>query len=375
MLARVTGFVLLLLLLGRGASATLIAAPEAGQADASPKTRPARPASGQAIAAFAELDRAVLATADLVDAGAATVAVNIDGKLVYSRGFGWRDKDRQVPVSPDALMRIASVSKPITAAIVKDLVRQKKLSLKTQVFPYLNLTPPPGATPDPRLNEISVQHLLRHEGGWDRGGLGGFDPVFRVKDVEKTLDLKEPATHTDVIRYMLGKPLQFAPGEKSVYSNLGYCVLGRVIEEATDQSYAQVLENTITRPLQIDRLKVGRNSSQLRDPDEVYYPVRDDFFSLDVMDAHGGLIASTPALCRFMQAYWISGEPRPAGAKGQRWVFFGSLPGTTALVLQRTDGIDVAVLMNHRRNAFLQADNSALLKAVDAAIDEYQSQR
>ena len=106
-----------------------------------------------------------------------------------------------------------------------------------------------------------------------------------------------------------------------------------------------------------------------RQPREVWYPVRDDTFSLEVMDAHGGIVASAPALCAFLKSYWISGERRPPTAKGQQWTFYGSLPGTTAMVLQRPDGIDVAVLMNGRRDESFMEDLDALRKDVTMAID------
>lgn len=339
----------------------------AQQASPSESPFPAeRPAAGNANAKFAALDAALIAFADRVDAGAVTVAVNVDGRLVYSRGFGWSDMGRKKPVRADAMMRVASVSKPFTAAIISVLVRNKKLTLDTRVFSYLGLKPPDGASPDPRLADITVQHLLEHKGGWDRAQ--AFDPMFRMREIASALALKDEPTSTDIIRYMLGQPLQFAPGERSAYSNFGYCVLGRVIEKAMGKPYAEVLQTAIAEPLKTPDLGVGHTSSKLRDPREVDYPVRADAFSLDVMDAHGGVIASAPALCRFMQAYWISGEPRKAGAKGPQGVFFGSLPGTTSMVLQRSDGIDVAVLLNNRRDGSIDVDIAALEKAVDETL-------
>jgi hypothetical protein len=87
------------------------------------------------------------------------------------------------------------------------------------------------------------------------------------------------------------------------------------------------------------------------------------------MDSHGGLIASAPALCQFLQAYWISGEPRLQGQRGD-WTFFGSLPGTTALVRQREDGLNVAVLLNGRRDDHFGEDNDTLKQAIDRAMDK-----
>ena len=93
------------------------------------------------------------------------------------------------------------------------------------------------------------------------------------------------------------------------------------------------------------------------------------------MDAHGGLIASAPALGQFMQAYWISGEPRKPKSKGQHWTFFGSLPGTTAMVVQRADGVDIAVLLNARRDGSFGDDNAVLKKSVMEALDAVASSR
>lgn len=88
---------------------------------------------------------------------------------------------------------------------------------------------------------------------------------------------------------------------------------------------------------------------------------------LDVMDAHGGLVASAPALCRFLEAYWLSGEPRPRGGRAN-WTFMGSLPGTTALVRQRDDGLNVAVLLGGRRDRHFREDNRRLKETIDEAI-------
>jgi N-acyl-D-amino-acid deacylase len=189
--------------------------------------------------------------------------------------------------------------------------------------------------------------------------------MFCVSQIERELRLAQPATPTNVVQYMLTQPLQFAPGEKSVYSNFGYCVLGRVLEKTYRRSYIDCLEQLVCRPLEIKDVKLG--SGKRRDPREVWYPVADNVFSLDVMDAHGGLIASTPALCRFLDAYWISGEPRETGQR-QEWTFFGSLPGATAMVRQRLDGTNVAVSMNGRRDKQYNEDNDVLRKAVEEAV-------
>src|SRR5438309_151357 len=108
---------------------------------------------------------------------AATLAVSKDGKLILARGYGFADSNGQRSIRPDDPLRIASVTKPITAAAVRHLIRERRLSPDMKAFAFLGVTPPPESEPDPRLKDITIQHLLDHQGGWDRDK--AFDPMFR----------------------------------------------------------------------------------------------------------------------------------------------------------------------------------------------------
>ena len=107
------------------------------------------------------------------------LAVVKDRQLVYARGYGFADRERQIPAKPDSLFRIASVTKPFTAVAVMKLVEQGKLALDAKAFPLLNLQPAVQSfrDPEPRLRDITVRQLLQHTGGWDRDK--SFDPMFR----------------------------------------------------------------------------------------------------------------------------------------------------------------------------------------------------
>lgn len=319
-----------------------------------------RPITGDAVPAYRPVDEAVLRHMDAIGCRAATVAIARDGKLLYSRGYGWADADRRRPTPPDALLRIASCSKPLTAAEVAKLIRDREVSPDTRVFGLLPLKPYNGKEGDPRLADITVQHLREHKGGWDRQK--SFDPVFRTRDIEKALGLKKPATPANVVQYMLAQPLQFDPGSRSAYSNFGYCVLGRVVEHVTGRPYAEAVRRDLLEPLGIRDILPGRSAAGDRDPREVSYPLADDALSVEAMDASGGWVASAPALCRFLEAYWIGGEPRSRGVQ-EDWMSFGDMPGTSSLIRQRADGINYAVLLNK------EGDAEALRKALDAAID------
>lgn len=300
----------------------------------------------------------------LTGASAATAAVSRNGRLAYSRGIGHADRARTRPVAPDALMRIASLSKPLTAAAVHQLVAAGRLKEGERVLAHVA---PAGVAPqDRRWRGITVAHLLQHRGGWDRGK--SFDPLFRIDEIEKSLHLAAPARPADVVRYMLGKPLQYDPGGASVYSNFGYTVLGRVIESVSRTTYINFLRQNVLGPHGIHDVLLGRSTHGTAYAREVeYLNGAAPGFRVEAADAAGGLVASAPALVAFLNHYFIDGRPRAAGVRGN-WTFFGSLPGTTALMRQLPGGADYAVLMNARREGRFTQDNEAFAKALDAAL-------
>jgi N-acyl-D-amino-acid deacylase len=245
------------------------------------------------------------------------------GRLIYARGFGLADIEADEPVRPDSLFRIASVSKPITAVAVLQLVEQGKLGLDDKAFERLHGDPAfnPHGTPDPRLRQVTIRQLLRHTGGWDRDV--SFDPMFRPIEIARELDVDAPAGTSAVIRYMGGKPLDFNPGERYAYSNYGYCVLGRLIEKASGQPYEAYVKEHVLLPLGITRMKLGHTLLEDRAEGEVKYyepegkpepavvgknigqdaPLPYGAWYLEAMDAHGGWIASAVDLVRFAAAF------------------------------------------------------------------------
>src|SRR5437588_13032539 len=94
------------------------------------------------------------------------LAVVKNRRLVYTRGYGWADRDQKLPVIPESLFRIASISKPITAVAILKLAEQHKLALEDCVFELLRLGARllTGTALDPRLRQITVDALLHHPG-------------------------------------------------------------------------------------------------------------------------------------------------------------------------------------------------------------------
>jgi CubicO group peptidase (beta-lactamase class C family) len=251
--------------------------------------------------------------------GAAAVAK--DGRLLYLRGFGWADRERRIPLPPDALMRIASLTKPITAAAVLRLAEQGRLKLEAPVLPYLKKF---GAEDnphlDPRWRQITLAHLLRHTAGFDRSA--SFDPMLMPKEFVRTLG--SPLDPPAIIRFMLGRPLDFDPGTRYAYSNFGYCILGRVIEEVTGKGYEEAVRELVLQPAGIHRMRLGKTRLADRAEGEVHYymppgaaavpsvfpeekkPVAAPYgkFYLEAMDAHGGSLpwSISPASSRHSTA-------------------------------------------------------------------------
>lgn len=257
------------------------------------------------------------------------LAIARDGRLVYDRGFGLADREAGTAVEPGNLFRIASTTKPITTVAILTLVDAGKLTLDTPVFPLLNFEPAPHAAVDPRLATITVEQLLVHAGGWD--STKSFDPQYLPwsRMAAATLGLEDPARPETIIRYMLGVPLDFDPGTESVYSNFGFNVLGRVIEQVSGQSYADYVRARVLGPAGIRDMTLGKSRASERAdrevryygppgqtwresvfPGEGYVPVGYGSYYLEALDAHGGWIASASDLIRFALA--VDGSRGPA---------------------------------------------------------------
>jgi N-acyl-D-amino-acid deacylase len=349
------------------------------------------------------------------------VAVLRDGKLIYARGFGYADVANKTPVQPDALFRIASVSKPITSAAIMKLVEEGKLTLDDRVAPFIaHLTPAPGATVDPRWEQITVRQLLNHTGGWDRDKPnGGFDPMFRPGIAAAAVNAPAPASAETVIRYMKGMPFDFNPGEKFAYSNFGYAILGRVIERAGGMRYEDYVRTRVLQPVGANRTRLGRTRMGDALAGEVKYylpgepgmgltaplvpsvfpgegavPINYGGYYLEAMDSHGGWVSSTVDLLRFLAGvdgrasrpdilsaalvaemtgtgpvvcaggacYYAAGWTVRPTQDDATWSHGGSLNGTTSMLVRTYHNFSMVGLLNARSpTANLEAELHAAL--------------
>jgi CubicO group peptidase (beta-lactamase class C family) len=285
--------------------------------------------SGTPVPTLQSFDAAMTALMTKWQIPGAALAVTKDGRLVMAHGYGLADVEQNQPARPDSLFRIASLTKAFTATGALLLVEQGKLDLDTPAFALIpQFGPPQGAKVDPRLSSITVRQLLQHTGGWDRDKSG--DPMFESPQISAAMGTRSPASCPTTISYMMGQPLDFDPGTQYVYSNFGYCVLGRIIEQASGQTYPEFIRSQVLAPAGITRMREGRPLLAGRAPSEVRYysysgeglvdsvfpppPARAPgpygSFNLLAMDSHGGWIASAVDLVKFLTA--LDGQRPPA---------------------------------------------------------------
>jgi CubicO group peptidase (beta-lactamase class C family) len=250
-----------------------------------PVTAEPLPAAGYFEPGLEAFDRTVrnFMITNQISAGQAAIMRN--GKVIFDRAYGWHDKEHVKVLEVGALMRVASVTKPFTGAAIRRLIGSKRLSLDDHVFNLhqqgggvLDLDPPTFGTLDPRLKDITIQHCLLHIAGWDRHGRDkdgqevGDLTYFEIK-AAKALDLPSPPGKINMARYIMVQPLQFDPGARRAYSNIGYLLLGLVIEKVSGQDYLSFLRENVTRAAGIADadLVLARSMREDADPREPYY--------------------------------------------------------------------------------------------------------
>ena len=318
----------------------------------------------------------------------ASVAVIKDEKLIYSKGFGYADKENKIETEPKHLFRIASVSKLITAVAIMKLVEEGKISLSDTVFgergilnqpEYLNIK-------DKRIKDITVKNLLNHSAGWSSRRP---DPMFKNIEIARAMNKDLPLNSETIIEYVLRKRnLDFSPGKKSSYSNLGYAILGKIIEKKSGISYEKYVITEILNPIGIYDMHLGKTEFDHLLKNEVrYYGLPGEkkvqstidnkrkvakYYggnSLETLGAAGAWVASATELAMllvYIDGYFKQNDiltpesviemthvkrgMKPIGWSGTdgkgNWWRSGTLSGTSALLKRQNNGISWVFIMN-----------------------------
>ena len=175
----------------------------------------------------------------------ASLAITRGDSLVYAKGYGWADEENGLEMSPRHILRMASVSKLITAAGIMVLHDRGDLNIKDTVFGpsgILNDSTITALIKDKNYYKITVEHLMRHQGGFRH------DPLFSSRDVMNQLQLDHAPEAEDFYRVVLNRRLKFAPGSWQSYSNFGYLLLSKVIEKVSGMPYEEFIRTEVLAP-------------------------------------------------------------------------------------------------------------------------------
>lgn len=218
--------------------------------------------TGTSVSAFAAVDAKVRTFMQNTGTRAVGVAITRGGRLVHARGYTWAESGYP-RTEPSTTFRLASCSKPITSIAIHQLIEEGRLRLDTTMQSVLALTAAPGGTLDSRLGAVTVLHLLTHTGGWDRSEVSDLPDVAEVARAFGQANL--PITKWQLARFKAGRPLQFAPGAEQEYSNLGYLLLGLIIERLRGTGYPAAVQNSVFGRLGLTRphRSRARQSEQL----------------------------------------------------------------------------------------------------------------
>jgi len=317
----------------------------------------------------------------------ASIAIAKEGRLVMAKGYGYANYENEEIVEPRHIFRIASVSKLLTAIGIMKLYEEDKLDIHGKVFGkegYLKDSVYLSKIKDKRLYNITIHNLLNHSGGWSRKRP---DPMFSYFVIARRLRKELPVNMNDVMEYTLAKNLDFKPGTKSSYSNFGYALLGKIIEDITNQPYEDYIKENILYPLGIYDMHLARSFYHQKHVNEVsyyetgnqrkvpafndrknYVPKAYGGNNMELIAPTGGWLASPSELMKLLLSIdGFNSKPDilseetinmmvdtkdigvPYGWKGSSngfWWRTGTLTGTSALIARQNNELCWIVLLN-----------------------------
>jgi serine beta-lactamase-like protein LACTB len=177
----------------------------------------------------------------------AAILLMQDGKVLFKKGYGLANVEHNVPMQPDMVFRIGSVTKQFTAVAIMLLVEEGKVDLQAPIFRYLENLPK-------AWEAVTVEQLLNHTSS-----------IFDYSNTDNFWEhMHENLTPTELLELYVSKlPLDFEPGTKFRYTNTGYILLGMIIEKISGQSYARFLQKRIFEPLNLKHTRYDSETDHI----------------------------------------------------------------------------------------------------------------
>ncbi|MBJ6760094.1 beta-lactamase family protein [Myxococcaceae bacterium JPH2] len=215
------------------------------------------------------------------------VLVRKGSEVLLRKAYGLSDVENQVAMRPDSVLRLASVSKQFTAVAVLQLVEAGKLSLDAPIGATFS-----GATGP--LAAVTVRQLLTHT--------SGVKNISRIP--ESRAARRKDASLDELLAFFKDLPLEFEPGTRFSYSNSNYILLTRLIELASQQSYADYMQRAIFAPLGMKQTRYGSHLALIPGRAQGYQKregqlMNADFISMSQPQGAGGLVSTVDDLNRW----------------------------------------------------------------------------
>jgi CubicO group peptidase (beta-lactamase class C family) len=316
--------------------------------------------TGTAIATLTKFDNTMKTFMQAHGIRAAQLTIAKNGMTKLARAYTWAEAGYRLTQPSDRFL-LASCSKIFTSAAIQSLYDAKKLTPTTTAYPLLGFSGPV----DPRSDQITIQHLLDHKGGFDRDKSG--DPTYSMRQIAISQKLGRPVNKLDIAKYMYARSLDFQPGTgpaDGVYSNYGYLLLSLVVEHITGMNFFDYVQKTLLQPANITEVLLSSTRANQRPANQaicedqglglspldltstlqVPFVYGGDGMIKEVAAGSAGIASSTTALAQFIHQHAVWGNG-PRAANSTR---IGSTPGAYSLAHSRGDDIDWAFAFNTR---------------------------
>lgn len=221
-----------------------------------------------------------------------SVLVARGDQIVFNKAYGAANLEWDIANTATTKYRIGSITKQFTSASILLLEERGKLKLDDPVKKHFAGAPA-------AWDAVTLKHLLTHTSGIPN--FTSFPEFAKIKQFQTPL--------TDLIASFKDKPLEFVPGEKMVYSNSGYVLLGYVVEKASGMSYADFVQTNIFTPLGMQDSGYDSNSAVIPRRAAGYTRVGEtivnaDFVHMSIPHAAGGLYSTTEDLLRWQRGLY-----------------------------------------------------------------------
>jgi CubicO group peptidase (beta-lactamase class C family) len=193
-----------------------------------------------------ELDKFIISTMEVNHLPGVAVYIIKNGKIFWSKGYGWSNIEKKIPMSPNSIQNIASVSKTITTSAIVQLWEKGKFQLDDDINGYL-----PFSVRNPFYQNvpISFRQLLTHTSSIRDGSIYGESYTCGDPEIPLKSWIKEYLTPSGTYFNQEENFFNLKPGDKWRYSNIGFGLIGVLIEEISGKSFSDYCQEQIFLPL------------------------------------------------------------------------------------------------------------------------------